>query len=98
MRRICSDCKEEYDDVDATTICPHEPLRSPEMKTQWELGSRLLGNRVRFNHWPPGSGVNCTTLYFDGTVGLEGRSGQFAPHLFTIDGELEALPVIGMVN
>jgi hypothetical protein len=97
MRRICADCKEQYDDVDATTICPHEPLRSPEMKAQWESGKRLLGNRVRFHHWPAGSGVNCTTLHFEGMVEIEGQVGLFAPHLFVID-EVSALPVMGTVH
>ena len=98
MRKICNDCKREYDDADANTICPHPQLRTPEMKAQWEAGAALLGNKVRFHHWPPGSGIICTTLYFDGTVELQGMRGLFAPHLFVIDGETTAVPLMGRVN
>ena len=98
MRRICDDCKGEFDDADANTICPHPELRTPEMKAQWEAGLALLGNKVRFHHWAPGSGKICTTLYFDGMVELQDMAGQFAPHLLTIDGERTAAPLLGWVN
>jgi hypothetical protein len=93
-----------YDDADNTTICPHEPLRSPEIKEQWLLGKSLLGKTIRFRHMPPGSGHRCTSLYFDGMVAIEGLPGEFAPHLFIEDeGEMPGehatkIPLEGTVN
>lgn len=65
---------------------------------QLALGRRLLGNVVRFNHMPPGSGHLCVSMDRDGMVEIEGFSGFFAPHLFEIDGETTAVPVIGKVD
>jgi hypothetical protein len=68
------------------------------MKAQWEMGLALLGNKVRFNHWPEGTGKQCWALTFEGMVSIEGMTGEFAPHLFTIDGEVVAVPLIGKVS
>lgn len=70
---------------------------NPELETQLELGRRLYGNKVRFHHWPPGTGIKCTKLYANGMVELHGMTGQFAPSLFEID-EVIAVPLEGKVN
>jgi hypothetical protein len=59
---------------------------------------RLLGNIVRFNHMQPGTGRRCISITKEGMVKVEGFTGYFSPSLFVIDGETEAVPVIGSVN
>lgn len=59
---------------------------------------KLLGNHVRFHHWPQGSGVLCYRMAPDGYIELSGMAGYFHPSLLEIDGELEAVPVLGTVN
>lgn len=61
-------------------------------------GLRLVGNVVRFNHMPPGSGRLCLRVCTNGMVEIEGFPGQFAPFMFVIDGEVAAVPVLGWVN
>lgn len=55
------------------------------MKEQWEAAMKLLGKKIRFRHMPPGSGAVCISVSFDGMVGLNTLSGEFAPHLFLVD-------------
>ena len=102
MRRTCTDCHAIYDDADASTICPHTPLRTPDMKAQWELGYSLLGKTIRFRHMPAGSGHRCFACNFEGMVELEGMVGEFAPHLFVVDeGDMpgeHATKITGKVN
>jgi hypothetical protein len=93
--------------VDHDALLLARELRQPqgnkqaegEMKSGTEtylLGLHLLGNRVRFRHLPPGTGVLCTDLHDNGMVEIEGLPGQFAPHLFEIDGEVAS--VMGTVE
>lgn len=61
-------------------------------------GRRLLGNKVRFHHWAPGTGILCINVDETGMVELHGMTGWFAPSLFEIDGETIAVPVEGEVS
>lgn len=63
-----------------------------------EAAKRLLGNRIRFRHWTPGSGVLCTKVNPNGMVELERFVGEFSPFVFEIDGEVTAVPVAGKVH
>ena len=56
-----------------------------DLTEQRRLGLSLYGNKVRFNHLPPGNPHKCTKIYANGMVEIEGYSGIFAPHLFTIE-------------
>lgn len=98
MKKICAKCEKKFDDADQDTICPHPHLRTAEMKAQWEDAMRLLGNQVRFNHMPAGSGKHCYAVTFEGMVCIEDFPGEFAPHLFTIDGDVKAAPLLGTVS
>lgn len=78
-----------------TIVDTREAGESPEKLQQ---AFRLLGNKVRFNHMPPGTGRICTKINSDGMVEVEGMAGRFASHLFEIDGEVSAVAVLGKVN
>lgn len=63
-----------------------------------EMGRKLVGNRVRFHHQPPGSGVMCLKVEDNGLVRLEGYEGSMLhPEVLEIDGEVSAVPVMGAV-
>lgn len=63
------------------------------------MGKRLLGNKVRFHHWEPGTGLLCTAVESsNGMVQLHGMTGWFSSSLFEIDGETRAVPIEGQVS
>ena len=63
-----------------------------------QMGKRLMGNRVRFHHWPQGSGIPCIAVELrTGMVMLQGMTGWFASSLFEID-EVSAVPIEGQVS
>lgn len=85
MLKLCEDCSQIYDDADQSTICPHPEIKPKSLREQFDAGYALLGKTVRFHHMPPDSGHRVIALQSDGMIGLEGMTGQFAPHLFVID-------------
>jgi hypothetical protein len=74
------------------------PPQDADGQDQLQAGQRLLGNKVRFHHWQPGTGILCTKVYTNGMVELHGMGGAFAPSLFEIDGETVAVPFEGKVD
>lgn len=73
-------------------------MDNAEHSEQLAEALRLLGNIVRLNHAQPGTGRRCISITKEGTIEVEGFTGYFSPHLFVIDGETEAVPIIGRVN
>lgn len=98
MTQDCPHCGLNFDDYEQSTICPHQRLRSQAMQEQWEAAMHLLGNKVRFNHWESGTGRHCHGVTYDGMLHIEGMTGEFAPHLFVIDGETTSIPLLGKVQ
>ena len=64
-----------------------------------EMGLRLVGNRVKFHHQPPGAGVACLKVEENGMVAIEGWEGSLIhPEVLEIDGEVTAVPCVGVVH
>lgn len=84
----CAKCGTVYDDLDRTTVCPHELLMSMDDLRQKDLGLSLVGKRVKFHGdlpQPP-DGYEIMSVGWNGMVGLRGMVGEFAPHLFEVVG------------
>jgi len=71
--------------------------RDAALDEQRKLGLTLYGNLVRFHHLPAASARKCTRVFAKGMVEIEGYSGIFAPHLFTIERVLH-IPIEGQVK
>jgi hypothetical protein len=84
MNIFCRECRQDYDDAAASTICPHDDLYPPEILKQKDLGIALVGKRVHFNHRPASESYRVTSMSWNGMIGLDGLPGEFAPHLFKV--------------
>ncbi len=85
MNRACGDCGIEYDDAERNTLCPH-PLIMPREDLDRKIAALKLyakGGGIRFAHQQAtGPDYRVQHITWNGFVGLEGMSGEFAPHLF----------------
>jgi hypothetical protein len=77
-------CHAEYDDAERSTLCPHNLIMSREDLDRKILAITLAGKKVRFNHQSDIEARNVQVITFDGWVAVEGVTGLFAPHLFTV--------------
>lgn len=91
MNVTCQQCGAVFDDAIRNTICPHPEIKSSAHRLQHEMAMGLIGKQIRFHHLPPGSGVRCYGVTFEGMVSIEGLPGEFAPHLFVVDEEPRAV-------
>ena len=78
-------------------IMENTPEEERELQEQRRLGLSLYGNLVRFHQQPAETARKCTRVFPNGMVEVEGYSGIFAPHLFTIERVLN-IPVEGEVQ
>lgn len=86
MWRRCERCSRLYDDMVASTVCPHERFLSPELQAQKDLALSLIGKDLRWAHDACGECgvVRIQSVGWNGMVTLQGWSGEFAPHVFVI--------------
>jgi hypothetical protein len=78
-------------------IMENTPEEERELQEQRRLGLSLYGNLVRFHEQPAATARKCTRVFANGMVEVEGYSGIFAPHLFTIERVLQ-IPMEGQVQ
>lgn len=84
MNVTCATCTVVFDDAERLTYCPHDRFMSEADLKQKIDGIELLGKYVRFVHRQfdgPRRVIGCGPT---GMVEIEGMSGEFAPHLFTV--------------
>lgn len=98
MEKYCAVCAHVYLEISQSSICPHEQIRDSEMQARWEAGCRLLGNQVRLKGMPRGLSARCLAVLFNGTVMIEGLTGEYDPEMLELAGRVMAVPMLGTVN
>jgi hypothetical protein len=82
MIRNCVTCRQDYDDAERLTFCPHDRFMSAEDLEQKKAGLALIGKHVCFAHQPTGPSHFVQSVGWNGMVTLGDMVGEFAPHLF----------------